>query len=137
VDLNFNLNSQDNYTTGTQQTRTDLQVGATKNFNERLSVSVGTDINLEGSQTTNPNATGLIGDVNVEYRLSRDGRYRLRAFRRNATEEFVEGQFIETGVSFLFVVDYNKFKDAFRTTETAGPKVLKSRKQATGDNIGK
>jgi len=136
VDLNFNLNSQDNYTTGTQQTRTDLQVGATKNFNDRLSVSVGTDINLEGSQTTNPNATGLIGDVNVEYRLSRDGRYRLRAFRRNATEEFVEGQFIETGVSFLFVVDYNKFKDAFKTTETVGPKVLKSRKQATRDSIG-
>jgi len=112
VDLNFDVNSQNNYSSGAKTTQTDLKIGATKNFNDRLSVSVGSDIALEGSQSQTSTST-LIGDVSVEYKLSRDGRYRLRAFRRNATQEYVEGQFIETGISFIFVLDYDKFVEIF------------------------
>lgn len=113
VDLNFDVNSQNNYSSGAKTTQTDLKIGATKSFNDRLSVSVGSDIALEGSQSQTSTST-LIGDVSVEYKLSRDGRYRLRAFRRNATQEYVEGQFIETGISFLFVLDYDKFIEIFK-----------------------
>lgn len=113
VDLNFDLNSQNNYASGERTTQTDLKIGATKNFNDRLSVSVGSDIALEGSQGQTGTST-LIGDVSVEYKLSKDGRYRLRAFRRNATQEYVQGQFIETGLSFIFVLDYDKFIEIFK-----------------------
>ncbi len=113
VDLNFDLNSQNNYTSGEKNTQTDLKIGATKTFNDRLAVSVGSDIALEGSQSQASTST-LIGDVSVEYKVSRDGRYRLRAFRRNATQEYVQGQFIETGVSFIFVLDYDAFKEIFK-----------------------
>lgn len=113
VDLNFDVNSQNNYSSGEKTTQTDLKIGATKNFNDRLSVSVGSDIALEGAQSQTSTST-LIGDVSVEYKLSKDGRYRLRAFRRNATQEYVEGQFIETGISFIFVLDYDKFVEIFR-----------------------
>lgn len=116
VDLNFDLNSHNNYSSGDRTTQTDLKIGATKSFNDRLSVSVGSDIALEGSQSQASTST-LIGDVSVEYKLSKDGRYRLRAFRRNATEEYVEGQFIETGLSFTLVIDYDKFREIFKATK--------------------
>ncbi|WP_293309646.1 hypothetical protein, partial [Pedobacter sp. UBA5917] len=54
------------------------------------------------------------GNVNVEYALSADGRYRLRAYRRNQNDVIVQGQIIETGLGFTLVVDYNKFREIFQ-----------------------
>jgi len=73
---------------------------------------------LEGPPTQNQNSTNIAGNVNVEYALSQDGRYRLRAYRRNQNEGVVEGQIIETGVGFALVVDYNKFREIFQKRET-------------------
>ena len=47
-----------------------------------------------------------------------DGKYRLRAYRRNQNEGVVEGQIIETGLGFALVVDYNKFKEIFQKKMT-------------------
>ena len=49
VDLNFDVESKDDYSTGSQQETTNLKVGASKNlFNDRLSVSVGSNVMLQG-----------------------------------------------------------------------------------------
>ena len=84
-----------------------------KLLNDRLTVTVGSSFGLEGPQPAGQSATNIAGNVNVEYALSADGRYRLRAYRRNQTEDVIEGQIIETGLGFALVVDYNKFKDIF------------------------
>ncbi|WP_300598977.1 translocation/assembly module TamB [Niabella sp.] len=115
VDINFDLTSQEDYSTGQEKTKTDLNVAFTKRLlNDRLSVTVGNNFALEGANT-NQNAAQLASNVNIEYMLSRDGRYRLRAYRRNQTEGIIEGQIIETGVGFIIVVDYNKFGEVFRS----------------------
>ncbi|ANH80335.1 hypothetical protein A8C56_04495 [Niabella ginsenosidivorans] len=129
VDVNFDLTSQEDYSTGTEQTKTDLNVAFTKRLlNDRLSVTVGNNFNLEGANQ-NQNATQLASDVNIEYLLSRDGRYRLRAYRRNQTEGIIEGEIIETGVGFMIVVDYNKFREVFNSFRKRG-----SRRNAAGRN---
>ncbi len=115
VDINFDLNSTDDYSTGALEHKTDLEVALSKKlFDDRLTVTVGSSFALEGSNTSNQNATNIAGNVNVEYALSRDGRYRLRAYRRNQTEAVIEGQIIETGLGFTMVVDYNKFREIFQ-----------------------
>ncbi|MGJ7033016.1 translocation/assembly module TamB domain-containing protein [Niabella hirudinis] len=115
VDINFDLTSQEDYSTGQEKSKTDLNVAFTKRLlNDRLSVTVGNNFALEGANT-NQNAAQLASNVNIEYMLSRDGRYRLRAYRRNQTEGIIEGQIIETGVGFIIVVDYNKFGEVFRS----------------------
>jgi hypothetical protein len=43
VDLNFDLESSEDYSTGSKNTRTDLNVGAKKLLNDRLKVSVGSN----------------------------------------------------------------------------------------------
>lgn len=117
VDITFDLESQEDYSTGTQQTRTDLDITFSKRLlNDRLTVSVGNDFALEGAgRNTNNNGVNLAGNVNIEYMLSRDGRYRLRAYRRNQSDMIVEGQIIETGLGFVMVVDYNRFREIFRS----------------------
>ena len=57
----------------------------------------------------------------VDYRLSQDGRYILRAYRRDQYEAIVEGQVVETGVSFILTLDYNQFKDLFRRPKPVKP----------------
>ena len=117
VDLNFELTSGMDYTSGTEQTRTDLEVGLTKRLlNDRLSVTVGNNFALEGQQA-NREPVQIASNINIEYMLSKDGRYRLRAYRRNRTEGIVEGQIIETGAGFMMVVDYNRFSEVFESFE--------------------
>ncbi|MHA4896793.1 translocation/assembly module TamB domain-containing protein [Pedobacter sp. PWIIR3] len=119
VDINFGVNSSEDYSTGSLEQKTDLEVGLSKKLlNDRLTVTVGSSFGLEGPPTQNQKSTNIAGNVNVEYALSADGRYRLRAYRRNQNEGVVEGQIIETGLGFALVVDYNKFKEIFQKKET-------------------
>ncbi len=114
VDLNFDLTSGQDYSTGTEQNRTDLNVGLSKQFlNDRLTVSVGNNFNLEGTSQPGEKTSNIAGDLSVNYKLSRDGRYTLRAYRR---DQYIvlQGEVIETGVAFTLSVDYNKFKEIFR-----------------------
>lgn len=115
VDINFGINSSEDYSTGKMENKTDLEIGLSKKLlNDRLTVTVGSSFGLEGPKQANQSSNNIAGNVNIEYLLSRDGRYRLRAYRRNQTEGIIEGQIIETGLGFALVVDYNRFREIFR-----------------------
>lgn len=114
VDLNFDVTSFDDYSTGTAQTRTDMNVALSKRLlNDRLTVTVGSNFELEGSRNTNRNSSNIAGNVAVDYSLSQDRRYMLRAYRKNEYEGVIEGYVIETGVGFVITLDYNKFRNLF------------------------
>jgi len=100
---------------GDKNTRTDLNVGVSKRLlNDRLKVSVGSNFNLEGQERQNERATNIAGDIAVDYMLSKDGRYMLRFYRTDQYQVALQGQVIETGVSFIITLDYNKFQDILR-----------------------
>lgn len=112
VDLNFDLVSEKDYTTGTEQNRTDLNVGVSKQLlNDRLRVNVGSNFELEGTPRTGERGNVIAGDVSIDYQLSKDARYMVRAYRKNEYEQVVQGQVIETGVSFIITMDYNHFME--------------------------
>ncbi|MGH2563192.1 MAG: translocation/assembly module TamB domain-containing protein, partial [Ginsengibacter sp.] len=118
VDINFDLATTQDYTTGSQQNRTDLNVGISKSLlSDRLTVTVGSDFELEGPMQTNQQNNNLAGNIAINYKLSKDGKYMLRAYRKNDYTGEIEGYVIETGVGFLISVDYNKFKELFTTKE--------------------
>ena len=87
-------------------------------MNERLSVSVGKNFAL--GETDNKNYQGTaqqyIPDVTSTYKLSRDGRYLLKAYHKSEYSVAVEGYFAETGVSFTIEFDYNKFNELFNNS---------------------
>lgn len=123
VDLNFGLTSGEDYSSGTAQNRTDLNVGLSKRFlNDRLTVTVGNNFNLEGQNQPGQKSTDIAGNVAVNYKLTKDGRYAVRAYRR---DQFIviEGEVIETGVGFTLTVDYNRFSQIF-SRRTQKEKIL-------------
>jgi autotransporter translocation and assembly factor TamB len=114
VDIDFGLDSQDDYSTGTKNTRTDLNVAVSKRLlDDRLKVSIGSNFGLEGQARQNENMTNIAGDISVEYSLSRNGRYMIRAYRKNEYQVALQGQIIETGVGFIITLDYDEFKEIF------------------------
>jgi hypothetical protein len=113
VQLSFGLTSGADYSTGVQQNRTDLNVGLSKQFlNDRVTVTVGNNFNLEGQNQPGQKTTDIAGNLSVNYKLTQDGRYMVRAYRK---DEFivVEGQVVETGLGFSLTYEYNRFKELF------------------------
>jgi translocation and assembly module TamB len=115
VDLTFDVTSTDDYTTGDRRSRTDLNIGLSKRLlNERLTIAIGSNYELEGPKNSNQNASNIIGNLSVNYALSRDGRYMLRYYRKNEYEGVVDGYIVESGLSFILSVDYNRVADIIR-----------------------
>lgn len=117
VQLEFDLESTDDYTSGTREDRTDLNVGISKKLlDDRLKITVGSSFAVEGQERANEESTNIAGDVALDYQLTKDGRYMLRAYRKNEYQVAVEGQVIETGVAFIITMSYNKFRELFHRT---------------------
>lgn len=117
VDLNMDLDSYTDFSSGQAQDRTQLNVNVRKSFlSDRLAVEVGRQVDVQGS----PQASNdIIGDVSVEYRLSSDGAYRLRGFRRNQQEGLAEGPLVVTGMSLVLSREFNGFDELLRKKKEA------------------
>lgn len=117
LDINVNLKTVDDYSTATQ--RTDLSINLSKRLlNDRLSISVGKDFTIEGddplARGQNNNNLKFLPDVSTSYKLSKDGKYAMRLYRRNQYEAIMDGYFTETGAAFTFSVNYDRFKELFK-----------------------
>ena len=118
VDIDLNLNSYNDYGSGNGQARTDLNVALSKNFlNDRLKVTVGNSFGVEGQDAASQagSNTGFKPDITLAYSLTKDGRYLLRAYTKNQYEVTVDGFVVETGLSFVVTLDYEKFRELFQS----------------------
>ncbi len=130
VDLNFDVLSSEDYTTGERRDRTDLNVGLSKQLlNDRLTVSVGSNFELEGPSGSNQQGNNIAGDIALDYRISRDNRYLLRAYRKNEYQGVIDGYIIETGVGFIITVDYNRFREIFMSKRERDQRRQRRRQQ--------
>ncbi|GAA4425819.1 translocation/assembly module TamB domain-containing protein [Pontibacter saemangeumensis] len=117
--LELGVDSYQDYSSGSAQGRTDLNVALKQQFlDDRLTVRVGTDIGLEGGNQSDQTMSGFGGDVSVEYSITEDGRLRVRGFQRSQYEGVLEGGDVRaTGVSLIYVREYDDFADLFRSIE--------------------
>jgi hypothetical protein len=115
MELNFDIQSYDDYQTGQAKGRTQVEIGVKKQlFNERLSVQLGGSVDVEGDKAKQNSASEITGDVTVEYKLNKDGSFRMKGFRHNQYEGAIEGQLVETGVGVVYVRDFNNWKRLFK-----------------------
>jgi hypothetical protein len=116
MELNFDIQSYDDYQTGQAKGRTQVEIGVKKQlFNERLSVELGGSVDVEGDRAKQNSASDITSDVTVEYKLTKDGSFRMKGFRHNQYEGAIEGQLVETGVGVVFVRDFNRWSRLFKT----------------------
>ena len=128
VDLNFDLESSEDYSTGAKNTRTDLNIDISKKLlNDRLKVSVGNNFGLEGDARQNEKMTNIAGNVTVDYSISKDGKYMLRAYRKDEYQVALQGQIVETGVGFIITLDYNQFREIFEKSKKKRRKINRNK----------
>lgn len=108
----------DSYTQGQGgKSQTELNVSAQQTlFNDRLTVQVGSQFDVEGNSQTSQDAGSILGNVSIEYTLTEDGRFKIRAFRKNQFESIIDGQLIVTGLGLVFTREFNSFKHLLGNT---------------------
>ncbi|PKA97693.1 uncharacterized protein DUF490 [Flavobacteriaceae bacterium MAR_2009_75] len=113
-ELDFDLDSFTDYQGDSPQDRTQLNINAKKKlFDDRLVVTAGSAVDVEGSAQSGQGQTPIIGNVSLEYLLTEDGRYRLKGFRKNEYENVIDGQLIITGLALIFNREFNEFSQLF------------------------
>ncbi|AIM38209.1 hypothetical protein KO02_17115 [Sphingobacterium sp. ML3W] len=118
VELDFNLQSEEDFTTGVGETRTDLNIGVSKMlFNDRLKITIGSNFEVEGNSRPGEQAANIAGDISLDYQLSPDGRYFARVYRKNQYQVTLQGQYVETGIGFIINMSYNKFKEIWMNSK--------------------
>ncbi len=126
VDLNFNL---DSYGGAAGQGNTDLNVDLAKTFlNDRIVVRIGSTIALEENSSNASQASKeMMTNIAVEYKITPNGAYRFKAYRKNDFEDIIVGRITRTGVGVLFQHDFSRFHNIFKintdSTQTANPDI--------------
>ena len=113
VDINVGV---DSYVTDQTNTAvTEVELGVSKQlFDDRLSVEVGG--NLGVSESGEQSTTAIAGNFLLEYKLTDDGRYRVRVFRRPDYDVFTDG--IRTGASLIFKKSFGEIQPDTTQTST-------------------
>jgi translocation and assembly module TamB len=118
VQLTVDLKSYEDYSSGQAQGQTQLQLGLSKTlFDERLVVKVSGNVDVEGQTANQNSAADYIGDLALEYKLTADGRLRVTGFR-NSNYDMIDGELIETGAGFIYIKDYDAFRELFKSNAT-------------------
>jgi len=115
-----------NYQPGTKLTQDELEVALrTQLFDDRLSIDG--NFGVKGT-TREQNTSNVVGDIDVEYKITEDGRFRVRAFNRTNDISFLEDNAPYTqGVGIFYRKEFENFKDLFKRS--------KDRKKKTKRNI--
>jgi len=119
VDLNLGVESYEDFSTGQGQERTQVQMALSKNlFDSKVTVKVGGNVDVEGERAKQNNASDVAGNVDIQYKLTTDGTYKLKGFRQNDYLNPIEGEITKTGVGVIFTKDFNRIKELFRKSES-------------------
>lgn len=127
--LNSLLESQINKATGTLFQGTDISIGMdhhnaseglasytdytyslSKRFlNDRIRILFGGKVQ-SGNVPTNTEQT-LIDNASIEYRIDKAGSQYVSAFHKRITDDILEGEYTETGVSYIIRKKFSNFNE--------------------------
>ncbi len=130
VDLNLGVNSFDDYSSGQQAGRTQLQIGVSKQlWNDKVTIQVGGNVELEGEKAKQNNASDIAGNISVEYKLTDDGRYRIKVYRETQYENPIEGELTKSAAGILFKRDFTTLKELFSKSQRKANKKTKTKRK--------
>src|SRR5690606_9989716 len=111
----------DSYQDAGASNRTELNINAQQRlFNDRLVVQVGSQVDLEGTPASQQNtANSILANISFEYMLTEDGRWRIRAFRKNEFESNSDGQLIDTRDGMIIKRKFNFIRNLWKPEEDA------------------
>lgn len=100
-----------NYRPGDAITKDELELAlSTQLFNDKLTV----DGNV-GTNNKNQNSTNIVGDVNVEYKITDDGKVRIKAFNKanDNNQIYINGPYTQ-GVGIFYREEFNTIAELYK-----------------------
>jgi hypothetical protein len=85
------------------------------------------NIDVSGSNSSSQKTSSIVGDINIEYKLTPDGRFRVKAFNRsNDLSLFNDYAPYTQGVGVFYRKDFNNIHELFRKPGSEAVKKKKS-----------
>jgi hypothetical protein len=115
-----------NYVPGDQVTSEQLEVAlSTQLLDDRLIIDGNIDVS--GSNASSQQTSSIVGDINVEYKLTPDGRFRVKAFNRsNDLSLYNDYAPYTQGVGIFYRKEFNNLKELFSRSGSARQKKAKN-----------
>jgi len=112
-EVNFDVNSysSDLLSTGQEGVITEFGFGVKKSlFDDRLSLSVGTNINLESS-SKQLDFGSIVGDFILGYKLNKDGSWRFKAYSKSSVDKLsAAGNSAKNGIGLFVRKEFGEVK---------------------------
>ena len=105
-----------NYRPGDLISSQELEVAlSTQLFNDRVSIDGNLGMAGQNPALANRRTSSIVGDINVEVKITPEGRFRVKAFNRPNAFEFLENQAPYTqGVGVFYRREFDSFMDLLR-----------------------
>jgi len=111
-----------NYRPGDQLSSQELQLAlSTQLFNDRVTVdgNFGLGGNLKADDNTgtsmSKSTNNIVGDINIEVKITEDGRFRMKVFNRSNTNEFMNIVSPYTqGIGIFYRREFDNFSELFK-----------------------
>jgi hypothetical protein len=101
-----------NYRPGNELTREELEVAlSTQLFNDKLSI----DGNVQTGNNQTGKTSSIVGDVNVEYKLTNDVHFIVKGFNKSNSVDLLNNDALNTqGIGIFYRREFDSFGDLFR-----------------------
>lgn len=105
-----------NYRPGDLISSQELEVAlSTQLFNDRVSIDGNLGMAGQNPALTHRRTSSIVGDINVEVKITPEGRFRIKAFNRSNAFDFLENQAPYTqGVGVFYRREFDSFMDLLR-----------------------
>lgn len=125
-----------NYKPQTTNNSETMNVGLSKQFfDNKMTVDGNFGMTTNSAATKNPN--GLVGDIYIDYKLSADGRFRIKGFNKtnDLTQQSLAGGPYTQGVGFFYRVEFETLQTLYQSYLTKVKKIeIAKRKNKTEKN---
>lgn len=123
--INNDFNIGINYMPGDQVSAEQLEVAlSTQLLDDRLIIDGNIDVS--GSNANTQKTSSIVGDINIEYKLSPDGRFRVKAFNRsNDLSLFNDYAPFTQGIGVFYRKEFDNLRDLFTPRKPKEKKVTR------------
>ncbi len=104
-----------NYRPGDQITSNELEVAlSTQILNDRITINGNLDLGGETPTTTTTKTNSIVGDFDIDFQLTENGKLHLKAFNRTNDNLIFQTSPYTQGVGVFYREDFNSFGELIR-----------------------
>lgn len=111
LQIDFDLDQYENQFSETNSQITEIDLGISQSLlNERLVISVGGNVDLESGNQTQGTLGNVAGDFVLEYKITDDGKYKIRVFQKSDYDALNDANLWKTGAGFTYQTKFGKLR---------------------------